>query len=211
MHVEIFHARFRGHVHQQGGGREARAVRCGEPFAAALPDVPDDWQPVLASRGFVAMLAHWYQQIESGKADSELIASCLHGHRLAEQLVALAVLMPIVSAIGGNAGTQSVTVAVRAISDLTHNEESKESNRWTGKDGSGWTGLASAIGSWDGTAIISAEMIGGLRPPAARRMLDGLSAPTIDVVITMRDLGRILPSSWQQHVRNTHTQPQRLY
>lgn len=100
---------------------------------------------------------------------------------------------------------------VGAVSDLTHNEESKESNRWTGKDGSGWSGLASAIAAWDGTAIISAEMIGGLRPPAARRMLDGLSAATIDIVITMRDLGRILPSSWQQHVRNTHTQNYRRY
>ncbi|MFM5231853.1 gfo/Idh/MocA family oxidoreductase, partial [Aeromonas media] len=46
--------------------------------------------PVLAQRGFAAMLEHWYQQIEIGKADSELIASYLHGHRLAEQLVALA-------------------------------------------------------------------------------------------------------------------------
>ncbi len=100
---------------------------------------------------------------------------------------------------------------VGAVSDLTHNEESKETNRWTGKDGSGWSGLASAIAGWDGTAIISAEMIGGLRPAAAQRMLDGLSAPTIDVVITMRDLGRILPSSWQQHVRNTHTQSYRGY
>ena len=37
------------------------------------------------------------------------------------QLVALAVLMPIVASMGGNAGTQSLTVAVRAISsrDLT--------------------------------------------------------------------------------------------
>ena len=51
---------------------------------------PSDWQPVLAQRGFAAMLEHWYQQIEIGKADSELIASYLHGHRLAEQLVALA-------------------------------------------------------------------------------------------------------------------------
>ena len=32
-----------------------------------------------------------------------------------EQLVALAVLMPIVASMGGNAGTQTVTVAVRAI------------------------------------------------------------------------------------------------
>ncbi|MGY3865276.1 Gfo/Idh/MocA family protein [Aeromonas bivalvium] len=47
---------------------------------------PDDWQPVLASRGFAAMLAHWYQQIASGRADGALIESYLHGHRLAEQL-----------------------------------------------------------------------------------------------------------------------------
>jgi len=32
-----------------------------------------------------------------------------------EKLVALAVLMPIVAAMGGNAGTQTVTVAVRAL------------------------------------------------------------------------------------------------
>ncbi|MEM7169625.1 MAG: magnesium transporter [Pseudomonadota bacterium] len=38
-----------------------------------------------------------------------------------DQLVALAVLMPIVASMGGNAGTQSLTVAVRAIAmkDLT--------------------------------------------------------------------------------------------
>ena len=38
-----------------------------------------------------------------------------------EQLVALAILMPIVASMGGNAGTQSLTVAVRAIAtkDLT--------------------------------------------------------------------------------------------
>lgn len=33
-----------------------------------------------------------------------------------EQLVALAILMPIVASMGGNAGTQSLTVAVRALS-----------------------------------------------------------------------------------------------
>ena len=32
-----------------------------------------------------------------------------------EQLVALAVLMPIVASMGGNAGTQTMTVAVRAL------------------------------------------------------------------------------------------------
>ncbi|MFM5252897.1 Gfo/Idh/MocA family protein [Aeromonas hydrophila] len=51
---------------------------------------PDDWQSVLTQRGFAAMLTHWYQQIETGRADGALIESYLHGHRLAEQLVALA-------------------------------------------------------------------------------------------------------------------------
>ncbi|MGY3873107.1 Gfo/Idh/MocA family protein [Aeromonas dhakensis] len=56
---------------------------------SVLTLAPDDWQPVLTQRGFVAMLAHWYQQIEAGRADGALIESYLHGHRLAEQLVTL--------------------------------------------------------------------------------------------------------------------------
>ncbi|MFQ2249220.1 Gfo/Idh/MocA family protein [Aeromonas dhakensis] len=56
---------------------------------SVLTLAPDDWQPVLTQRGFVAMLAHWYQQIETGRADGALIESYLHGHRLAEQLVTL--------------------------------------------------------------------------------------------------------------------------
>ncbi|MCY9834742.1 Gfo/Idh/MocA family protein [Aeromonas media] len=51
---------------------------------------PDDWQPVLAQRGFVAMLDHWYQQIEVGRADGMLVESYLQSHRLAERLVTLA-------------------------------------------------------------------------------------------------------------------------
>ncbi len=43
-----------------------------------------------------------------------------------EQIVALAVLMPIVASMGGNAGTQALTVAVRAIA--TH--ELSETNTW---------------------------------------------------------------------------------
>ena len=51
---------------------------------------PGDWQPVLASRGFVAMLEHWYGQIDVGRADGALVESYLKSHRLAERPVALA-------------------------------------------------------------------------------------------------------------------------
>ncbi len=43
-----------------------------------------------------------------------------------EQLVALAVLMPIVASMGGNAGTQALTVAVRALAT----RELSETNTW---------------------------------------------------------------------------------
>lgn len=44
-----------------------------------------------------------------------------------EKIVALAVVMPIVSAMGGNTGTQAVTVAVRAIAT----KHLTEANRWS--------------------------------------------------------------------------------
>ena len=43
-----------------------------------------------------------------------------------EQIVALAVLMPIVASMGGNAGTQALTVAVRALAT----RELSETNTW---------------------------------------------------------------------------------
>lgn len=44
-----------------------------------------------------------------------------------EKIVALAVIMPIVSAMGGNTGTQAVTVAVRAIAT----KHLTDANRWS--------------------------------------------------------------------------------
>ena len=63
--------------------------------------------------------------------------------------VALAVLMPIVASMGGNAGTQTLTVAVRAIGDARPDRR----QRWRG---------ASAARCWSGwsTAVIFAAMIG---------------------------------------------------
>lgn len=100
---------------------------------------------------------------------------------------------------------------VGAVTDLTHADETKNLTRWSGRDGSDWSALTAAVARYDGTVLISAENLGGLRPTAARALLDGLGVHDVHVVITMRDLGRILPSSWQQHIRNTHTQPYKAY
>ncbi len=68
----------------------------------------------------------------------------------------------------------------------------------------GWWGtLASRVHDWPGTAIISAEALSVVRADAARRVIDALGGPSrTDVVITARGLGKLLPSMWQQHIRN---------
>ena len=47
-----------------------------------------------------------------------------------EQIVALAILMPIVSAIGGNAGTQALTVTVRALATRELNSSNAPRTFW---------------------------------------------------------------------------------
>ena len=47
-----------------------------------------------------------------------------------EQIVALAILMPIVSAIGGNAGTQALTVTVRALATRELNSSNANRTFW---------------------------------------------------------------------------------
>jgi magnesium transporter len=59
-----------------------------------------------------------------------------------EAIVALAVLMPIVASMGGNAGTQTLTVAVRALA--TRSLTAKNIGRFVGREG--LVGLINGVG-----------------------------------------------------------------
>jgi len=100
---------------------------------------------------------------------------------------------------------------VGAVSSLTYNDEARRGNRRIGRGLSDWRGLQRQVEQFDGDVLLSAEMIAGLRPAAVRKVLNRLRAEETLVVITARDLGRILPSSWQQHIRNGHTEPYGTY
>ena len=65
-----------------------------------------------------------------------------------------------------------------------------------------WERLRRMVQDWDGTAIVSGEAFCVIDPAAAQRLVESLGIPNTHVIITARDLGRVLPSSWQQHVRN---------
>jgi Mg/Co/Ni transporter MgtE len=86
-----------------GTGQEHRAAGAWQLFTQITP-----------ARRF------WWLLLNLGTA---IVASAVIGlfDATIEQMVALAVLMPIVASMGGNAGTQTMTVAVRAIAtrDLT--------------------------------------------------------------------------------------------
>ena len=70
-----------------------------------------------------------------------------------------------------------------------------------------WQGLTRKVHEWDGTAIVSGEAISVVTAAAAERLVASLAVPNTHVIITARDLGRVLPSSWQQHIRNGRSTP----
>lgn len=70
-----------------------------------------------------------------------------------------------------------------------------------------WRGLCAEIAAHPGPVLISAEALATLRTADANVVLADLAGSCkpgtpLEVVITARDLGRIMPSAWQQHVRN---------
>jgi hypothetical protein len=65
-----------------------------------------------------------------------------------------------------------------------------------------WAGLVRKVRDWDGTAIVSGEALSVISADAAARLIASLGVADTRVLITARDLGRVLPSSWQQHIRN---------
>jgi len=81
-------------------------------------------------------------------------------------------------------------------------EISLQEDAWTHQDGSDARALLDAVSSADGDVILSAEALSVLRASGAAAVVTALAPAPVDVVITARDLGRVLPSSWQQHMRN---------
>lgn len=65
-----------------------------------------------------------------------------------------------------------------------------------------WAGLIRKVQRWEGTVIVSGEALSVIDAHNAARLVDSLGVDDTDIIITARDLGRVLPSSWQQHIRN---------
>jgi magnesium transporter len=106
-----------------------------------------------------------------------------------EQVVALAVLMPIVASMGGNAGTQTLTVAVRALA--TKELTSTNARRQIGKE--------ILVGTING--VVFAVLIGGVAWAWFSNPAIGLvigSAMVINMVVAGL-FGAIIPIALDRH------------
>lgn len=64
-----------------------------------------------------------------------------------------------------------------------------------------WRALADRVRAYDGTSVISHEILGGAEPEEIARALAPLSGLDVEVVVTARDLGRQATAHWQEEVK----------
>jgi hypothetical protein len=75
------------------------------------------------------------------------------------------------------------------------------------------TKIAAELNRHRGRALVSAEALASFAPQQARAVVDalGYSPDQVEVVITARDLGRLLTSVWQENVKNGATMGMAAY
>lgn len=77
-----------------------------------------------------------------------------------------------------------------------------QDDAWAEQDGGDARALIDAVRAAPSDVLLSAEAMSVLPLSGARAVIAALAPAPVDVVITARDLARVLPSSWQQHMRN---------
>ena len=78
-------------------------------------------------------------------------------------------------------------------------------NDWHDDAGEGaWERMVEQVRRLSGTVVLSHELFGEVSAERARRALDDLSFADVELVLTLRDLGRQIPASWQEDLKNRH-------
>ncbi|MDQ4052039.1 MAG: hypothetical protein M3237_04985 [Actinomycetota bacterium] len=73
-----------------------------------------------------------------------------------------------------------------------------------------WSELLREIQGHDGDAVISMEFLGPVAPERIAGVVEALGTP-VHVVLTVRDLGRVVPAMWQERLKNGGTAGWREY
>lgn len=65
-----------------------------------------------------------------------------------------------------------------------------------------WKRLADQITQWGGRALVSHEMLAGCGPEKAKKVVQDFSPHPVEILITVRDLSRVVPAAWQEDIKN---------
>jgi hypothetical protein len=65
-----------------------------------------------------------------------------------------------------------------------------------------WAPFVDEIAAYDGDAVVSMEFLGPARPERIAAVVASFGATPVEVVVTLRDLGRGVPSMWQESLKN---------
>lgn len=87
----------------------------------------------------------------------------------------------------------------RALADLRGKDEQRP-----GREGA-WADLIGQFREFRGDAVFSNELLAPLGPGRIRRLVDAVAPAEVEVVVTARDLGRVIPSHWQTTLKNGDT------
>lgn len=68
-----------------------------------------------------------------------------------------------------------------------------------------WERLRQEIAEWPGTALVSMEFLATAPSPMIEHIVTALAPAEVEAVLTVRDLGRSIPSMWQEGVKNGDT------
>jgi hypothetical protein len=68
-----------------------------------------------------------------------------------------------------------------------------------------WDRLAARVRDWQGTAIVSHEILATASKQQVRRALDSFGDAEVHVVLSARDLVRQIPAEWQENIKHRRT------
>ena len=69
-----------------------------------------------------------------------------------------------------------------------------------------WQAVVTEVRAWSGThVVVSEEFLAFARPRQARRAVEAFSPAEVHVVVTVRDLARVLVGAWQQQLGKGHS------
>jgi hypothetical protein len=144
----------------------------------------------------VSLSSTVYVHIGLGKTGTSTIQKALEEQR--EALAELGIHVP----------GEKHHVTRRAVYDLMGRRIGGSDDVDNAKVSGAWRPFAeSVVAASEPTVVFSEEMLALARPKAVKRLVQSLSPRRVVVVVTVRDLGRVLGSYWQQMVVMGRTEP----